>query len=119
MRPVPGTAYPSGSTSNNDRAVEVDELATQVEDAADCFSWGPDILRRWLAMSSLPSPTIEALMALADGMCPTEAFSSVVPPAGTLTREIVQIVSEGPTPNQIRARLKAASELEAGASQAA
>ena len=93
-------------------------FARDVEDAADCFSWGPSVLRGWLAGRPEASALDLALQELVDGADPETAARSVrLTHSDDLSTQVletaVRLVLEGATPNTIRARLTDAAARSA------
>jgi hypothetical protein len=90
--------------------MEIAEIVAEVECAAECYSWGPQLLTRWLSVSKLPPQAVAALEELARG---TNAPRSAGFQDDALSREVVSLVNEGATPNEIRRRLEAVCAQQA------
>jgi hypothetical protein len=105
-----GTATPSDGSGCIHSQMETQAFAREVEDAAECFSWGPSVLRKWLVARERSSAFEQALQELVNGADPESAARAVLLTgsdglsAQTL-ETAVRLVFEGATPNTIRARL--------------
>src|SRR4051794_29164568 len=101
--------------------MDLTELSLQVEDAAECFSWGPGVLRKWLQAHPAESPFTKGLRALADGRTLDQASATIRQMASAAKPELfvyevaLQLVVEGATPNVIRRRLAVAGSRQTNA----
>ncbi len=101
---------PSEAVCTSSDAVDAAMFSREVEDAAECFSWSPCLLARWLETSRLPGDVNGALGLLASGL-PVQEVEERLAHKGwgsgirTLPSNVMRIVAAGPTPNEIRRRV--------------
>jgi hypothetical protein len=95
--------------------MNVQALAPEVDEAAECFSWGPSVLRKWIAARPQLDAFESALLRLADGSLDAALkiieSSELSGSEKSLASEAVRLVACGTTPNQTRARLLNALQL--------
>jgi hypothetical protein len=115
---------PTQGMDNPTQLVDAESLARDVEEAAECFSWSPSLLGQWLKASSLPPAITEPLELLASGLSISEVEHRITEPRWQssqplLAAAIVQIVADGPTPNEVRCRVGDALAQHAGSEETA
>lgn len=96
--------------------MDLETFAREVEDAADCYSWGPAVLRTWLSARGETTAFERGLQDLAEGADAESALDAMGRGGDSHSDDdvrvfqvAVQLVYEGATPNTIRARLAEAA----------